>query len=299
MVRAPSNSSPLGRLLSAAGYRIDPRGEAMVAVRARDHRAVVIAPADRSPAELEPLFPPGSVRRSIVYDDDPGPEVRRAAADLGIEIIDPSSLGPALGEILLPPPPENAPDPDSEALEGPFPLSPGNARTIRPRIGRGEAQALAGVEGPRYTLRLVPYFVAPYRVRSPSPHGESGPVLRRLIAVNATTRRPEVWEEADREIVSEISEPHQQLEPQVSEGAARPIAVDAIRRHHAVRVDHTEQHGGALVIETRRVSPSPDDVRLGPFTLLYVPHWYAEGMEGRVILDAVTGHRIAGPNDAD
>ncbi|MFY9717867.1 MAG: hypothetical protein WAK40_08080 [Thermoplasmata archaeon] len=299
MGRTAPNSSPLVRLLLAAGYRIDPRGEAMVAVRARDHRAVVVARSDRSPVELEPLFPPGSVRRCIVYDDDPGPEVRRSAAELGIEIIDPSTLGPALGEILLPPSSENSPTADSEELEGPFPLSPGNARTIRPRIGRGEAQALARVEGPRYTLRLVPYLVAPYRVRSPSPHGEAGPVLRQLIAVNATTRRAEVWMEADREIVAEISEPHQQLEPQLSEGLARPIAVDAIRRHHAIRVDHTEQHGGALVIETRRVSPSPDDVRLGPFTLLYVPHWYAEGMEGRVILDAVTGHRIAGPNDVD
>ncbi|HTP53480.1 MAG TPA: hypothetical protein VML94_00730 [Thermoplasmata archaeon] len=296
MVRPAPNSTPLERLLVAAGYRIDSRGGALVAVRSRDHRAVVVARADRSPADLEALFPSGSVRRTVVYDDEPGPEGRSAAAELGIEVIDPSTLGPALGEILLPPPSDPGAEAAAEDLEGPFPVSPGNARTIRPRIGRGEAQALAGVEGPRYTLRLVPYYVAPYRVRSPSPHGEAGPVLRRLIAVNATTRRAEVWEEADREVVAEISEPHQQLEPQVTEGLARPIAIDAIRRYHAVRVDHTEQHGGALVIETRRVSPAPDDVRLGPFTLVYVPHWYAEGMEGRVVLDAVTGLRIAGPD---
>ncbi|MGB6500206.1 MAG: hypothetical protein WBG19_02225 [Thermoplasmata archaeon] len=294
MVKVSPTTSALGRLLSAAGYRIETRGEATVAVRGRDHRAVIIARSGRAPSDLESLFPSDVVHRTVVYDDDPGPAAREAAAERGIEVIDPSTLGPALGEILLPPPRESDADTASADLEGPFPIAPGDARTIRPRIGRTEAQSLSGVDGPRYTLRLVPYFVAPYRVRSPSAHGEAGPVLRRLIAVNATTRRAEVWEEADREIVEEISEPHQRLAPQLTEGLARPIAVDAIRRHHAIRVDHTEQHGGALVIETRRVSPSPDDVRLGPFALLYVPHWYAEGMEGRVVLDAVTGHRIEG-----
>ncbi|MGP8078496.1 MAG: hypothetical protein ACLQD8_02905 [Thermoplasmata archaeon] len=296
MARISPSSSALGRLLSAAGYRIETRDEATVAVRLRDHRAVVIATSARSPAELETLFPSDSVHRTVVYDDDPGPTARAAAADRGIEVIDPSTLGPALGEILLPPSPGSGPNADPFELEGPFPLAAGQSRTIRPRIGRAEAEAIAGVDGTRYTLRLVPYYVAPYRVRSPSPHGEAGPVLRRLVAVNATTRRAEVWEEGDREIVPEITEPHQRLQPQLSESVARPIAIDAIRRHHAVRVDHTEQHGGALVIETRRVSPTPDDVRVGPFALLYVPHWYAEGMEGRVVLDAVTGHRIVGPD---
>jgi len=293
MARPEAHTSVLGRLLSAAGYRLESRPDATVAIRASDHRAVIVARASRSPAELEPWFPADSVYRVIVYDDDPGAAVRAAAAERGIEILDPSSLGPALGELLLPPPVAANASSDPLDLEGPFPIGPGPARTVRPRIGRVEAESIAGVDGTRYTLRLVPYFVAAYRVRSPSPHGETGPVLRRLIAVNATTRRAEVWDEGEREIVPEIREPHQRLEPQLSESLARPIAVDAIRRHHAVRVDHTEQHGGALVIETRRVSPSPDHVRLGPFALIYVPHWYAEGMEGRVVLDAVTGHRIA------
>ena len=58
-------------------------------------------------------------------------------------------------------------------------------------------------------------------------------------------------------------------------------------------VEHTEQHGGALVIETRRMLPSTDYLRLGPMALLYVPFWYAEGSEGRVVLDAVTGRRAS------
>lgn len=294
MARPAPHASVLGRLLAAAGYRLDARRDATVAVRAHDHRAVVIAASGRPLAELEPFFPPESVHRTVVYDDEPGPAVRAEAAERGIEVIDPSTLGPALGELLLPAPTAADGEADEADLDAPLPLGPGEARTIRPRIGRTEAETLAGIDGSRYTLRLVPYYVASYRVRSPSPHGEAGPVLRRLVAVNAMNRHAEVWEEGDRETVAEVDGPSQRLSPQLAEPLARPIAVDAIRRHHAVRVDHTEQHGGALVIETRRVAPSADDVRIGPFALLFVPHWYAEGAGGRVILDAVTGHRIDG-----
>jgi len=287
-------SSVLVRLLQAAGYRTEARAGVTVAVRQRDRRAVVIARAGRPAADLDPLFPPDSVHRTVVFDDDPGPLLRSTAAERGIEVVDPSTLGAALGELLLP----SAPGLDADGAEGaeepgyPFPIAPGGEPVVRPRIGRVEAEALAGVEGSRYTLRLVPHFVAAYRVRSPSPHGEAGPVLHRLVAVNATTRRAEVWDDGERELVPSIAEPHQRLVPQLTPVQARPIALEVIRRHHAVRVDHTEQLGGALVIETRRISPSLDDVRLGPLALVYVPHWYAEGSEGRVVLDAVTGRRI-------
>src|SRR5271170_8184113 len=98
----PSRTSVLVRLLEAAGYRLDVRSGVTVAVRSRDHRAVVVAPTARTPAEVERVFPLDAVRRTVVYDDDPGPNARAGAADHGIEVLDPSTLGPALGEILLP-----------------------------------------------------------------------------------------------------------------------------------------------------------------------------------------------------
>jgi hypothetical protein len=81
------------------------------------------------------------------------------------------------------------------------------------------------------------------------------------------------------------------LVPQLGESQAISLATDAVRHHHTVDVEHTEQHGGALVIETRRILPSANDLKLGAMALLYVPYWYAEGAEGRVVLDAVTGRR--------
>ena len=294
-----STTSVLGKLLEAAGYRVELRQDLLIAVRHRDRRAVVVLGAARSPADVEPLFPVESVRRTIVYDDEPGETARALAADRGIEILDPSTLGPGLGEILLQPPvgAELSPvDTDRGGpLEAPFAIAPHGERTVRPRIDRSEAESLAGVDGPRYTLRLVPFFVAAYRVRPASPDGGHGTVVRHLVAVNAVTRRAEIWEEGDRELVSDLDEPHQRLSPQLEEGQVTPLALDAIRRHHTVHVDHTEQHEGALVIETRRVPPAADDIRLGPFVLLYVPHWYVEGSQGRVVLDAVTGRRTLAP----
>ncbi len=295
MTRGGTSGSVLGKLLEAAGYHLDVRPDTLIAVRSRDRRAVVVLTSARSPADVESLFPADCVRRTIVFDDEPGEAARALAADRGIELLDPSTLGPGLGELLLLPPAEaelSPVDADSGApLEPPFAIAPDRERTVRPRIGRSEAETLAGVDGPRYTLRLVPFFVAAYRVRPASPDGGHGAVVRNLVAVNAVTRHAEIWGDEERELIGDLTEPHQRLTPQLEESQVAPIALDAIRRHHTVRIDHTEQHQGALVIETRRVPPTADDIRLGPFVLLYVPHWYAEGSQGRVVLDAVTGRR--------
>jgi hypothetical protein len=295
---APASPAPpiLLRLLSAAGYRVQARGDASLAVRVRDRRAVVLVAATRSPAELESLFPTDSVHRTILYDDEPGPVARTMAADRGIEILDPSTLGPALGELLLPSQPAEAQDPiHGPTLETPFSVLPEGNRIVRPRIGRREAELLVGAEGPRFTLRLVPYYVAPYRVRPASAYGEGGKILDRTVAVHAVSRLAEVWEDGDRELVRDLDLPYQFIAPELTAAEAAGIALDAIRRHHTIHVDHTEQHEGALVIETRRVPPGTDDVRIGPLQLIYLPHWYAEGPQGRVVLDAVTGRRNGAP----
>ncbi len=296
MSRVAPPSSVLGRLLEAAGYRVDVREEAILAHRPRDHRAVVIVGSARSPAEIESWYPTDAVHRTIVYDDDPGPVARALAADRGIEVLDPTTLGPALAELLLPsaldrpgPSELGAAEP---LLEPPYATEFGDARTVRPRIGRAEAEAIAGIDAPRYLLRLVPFYVAAYHVRPPSAHGAPGRVIRQIVAVNGLSRRAEVWTDLDRELVEDLDEPHQRFVPQVTEGEAVSLAREAIRREHTIHVDHTEQHGGALVIESRRIAPPIEDVRIGPFVLLFVPYWYAEGDDGRVVLDAVTGRRV-------
>lgn len=289
----PPTLPTLKRLLEAAGYRVEVRPEAVVAVRSEDHRVVVLDRARRSPSELEPLCPADAVRRTVVYELDPGEAARESAAERGMEVLGPSTLGPALGEILLPSPRAGsepaAAELESDPLEAPFPVLPSEARIVRPRIDRQEAEERAALREARYTLRLVPYFVGAYRVRTVAPDGGAGPVSHRLVAVNATTRVAEIWEEGDRELDEEIAGPAQRLLPQLSLPLAQSLAVDAVRRHHAGRVDHTEQHAGALVIESRRVMPALADVRLGPMTVLYVPFWFAEGAGGRVVLDAVSG----------
>ena len=298
MADDPSAASVLRRLLESAGYRLTDRPEGLLAVRPRDHRSVLMISSLRSPAELEGLFPADAVHRTLVYAEEPGAVARSLAAERGIELLDPTSLGPALGELLLPSPMTPVNDPNEtragrpSALEAPPALIPEGLRTVRPRLSREEAEAIAGVEGFRVTLRLIPFYVAPYRVRTPAAHGGIGSASEHLAAVNALSRRVEMWEPGDRELVHEIDEPYETFDPEIDPTTARALAEHAIRRRHVISVDHTEQHDGALVIETRRVAPGPDDIGIGAATLLRVPYWYVERSDGRIIVDAVSGARL-------
>jgi hypothetical protein len=289
-----STVSVLRRLLEAAGYRLDDQPDVLSAVRARDHRAVLIVSTHRSPVELDSLFPGDAAHRTIVYPEEPGSVARGLASERGIELLDPSTLGSALGELLLPGPEmrvaDEAESPSLPLVPPPL-LFPEGERTVRPRLSRNDAEALAGVEGFRSTLRLIPFYVAAYRVRVPTAHGGHRPASDHLVAVNGLSGRTEFWEPGERELIADLDEPHQRLEPQLTEDHVRAIAVDSVRRRHVVSVDHTEQHGGALVIERRRVPPGPDDLALAPSVLVHVPFWYIEGADGRVVLDAVTGAR--------
>jgi len=287
--------SALRRLFEAAGYRLDERPNGIRAVRLRDHRAVFLVAGLRSPIEVESEFPGDVVHRTLVYTEEPGEVARKIAAERGIEILDPSALGPALGELLLPPSSGPAASNEEESpfvpLEPPATVFPEGERIIRPRLGQAEAEALAGVDGYRYSLRLVPFYVTSYRVRVPSAHGGPGPTTDHLIAVNALTGHAEVWEAGEREVTASLDVSTQRMDPELSEERSRAIADEAVRKRHTVSVDHTEQHGGALVIERRRVPPGSNDLKLGPTVLLHVPYWYVEGPDGRVVLDAVTGAR--------
>jgi hypothetical protein len=293
MGEASAASGTLRRLFDAAGYRVDDRPAGLRAFRPRDRRAVLVVRGTPAPTDVEGEFPPDAIHRTVIYADDPGEPAKALGAEHGIEVLGPTTLGSALGELLLPPPDAPVPDDDGDAepLEAPAQAIPEGERTVRPRLGRRDAEALAGLDGVRFTLRLIPFYVAPYRVRVPTAHGRPGPPSDHLVAVNALNGQVEIWEAGERELVGEIDEPHQRLDPALTDSEARSVAEATIRRRHTVSVDHTEQHGGAIVIERRKVPPAPDDVRLGQSVLVHVPYWYAEGPDGRLVLDAVTGTR--------
>jgi hypothetical protein len=301
MVPPASDTPILRRLLEAAGYRLEERRSGLLAVRAGDRRVVLLVDGLRSPAEVEEELPPNMVHKSLVYGEDPGTIARELASSRGLEILDASSLGPALGELLLPGPGpvRNADvEPPTQPLEPPTQILPGGDLSVRPRLGRADAEAIAGVDGLRYTLRLVPFYVAPYRVRIATAQGSPGPPTEHFVAVNALSGRVEVWEADEREISADPLDPADKLAPVLTEVMATSAAEEALRRRHTVSVDHTEQHGGTIIIERRRVAPGPADLRIGTPTLVHVPYWYGEGREGRVVLDAVTGtRRLPGEGD--
>jgi hypothetical protein len=297
MGEADEREPQLRRLLVAARYRVDDSSVGLLAYRPLDRRSVTILAGPISPLEAERELPADAVHRTLIYAEDPGPAARGAAAERGLEILTPETLGTALGELLLLPELALAPrdrepvDEPPGPLETPIAAIPPGERIVRPRLGRGEAELIAGVDGFRYTLRLVPYYVAPYRVREPAAHGRTGAVREYWVAVHGLSGRAEVWEPGDRELTGELPEPHERLEPTVPDERAREIAEGRLRERHTVSIDHTEQHGGALVIERRRVPPGAQDLKVGAFAVVHVPYWYVEGADGRVIIDAVSGAR--------
>jgi hypothetical protein len=288
----PESVGSLRRLLVAAGYRLEDRTVGLLAVRRSDGRSVLLIEGDRSPAEVEREFPPDQVHRTLVYAEEPGTAAREMAAQRGMEVLGPSSLGPALGELLLGGPTGAHPETGTPELETPAQLVPEGDRLVRPRLSQSDAEARSGVEASRYVLRLVPFYVAPYRVRVVTTGGTRAPPSDHLVAVNAISRQVEVWEANEREIVTNESEDVPRLAPRIPPEEARALAEAAIRRRHTVSVDHTEQLGGVVVIESRRVAPGPEDLRIGASVLVHVPYWYIESSRGRVVLDAVTGARV-------
>jgi hypothetical protein len=278
----------------AAGYHLEDRPLGLRAIRRADRRAVFVVASASSIEEIASEFPDECVRRTIVCAEEPGEPARAFAAEHGLEVLVPETLGSALGEmLLLGPPVETAETAPPGPVTEPPPAFPNQERTIRPRLTREDAERVAGVDGFRYTLRLVPYYVLTYRVRTAAPHGGAGPVTDHIAAVSAISGKVEYWENREPEFVAEIEEPHQRLEPSITEETALRTAEESTRRRHTVSVDHSEQHGGALIIERRRVPPGPEDLHFGPPVLVHCPYWYVESADGRVILDAVSGIKTA------
>jgi hypothetical protein len=299
---APGGPVPiLRRLLLAAGYRLEDRPGGLRAIRRADHRGLLVVaahePVDRLVAEL----PAELVHRILLFTEDPGGEARQRAAELGTEVLTSDTLGPALGELLLPAPSDGASgeaEAHAEPVGTPASSYPEHERTVCPRLDKNDAVRLAGVDGFRYTLRLVPFYIFPYRVRAPTTHGGPGPVSDHLASVNAVSGRVEFWENWKPEFVADLTEPYERFDPALPAGEARRRAEGDIRTRHTVSVDHSEHHGGTLIIERRRVPPGPSDLVLGAPALVHTPYWYVESAEGRVILDAVTGARVA-PREID
>lgn len=163
-------------------------------------------------------------------------------------------------------------------------------RIIRPRLLEPDIHQMAHGRwsGGRPRLLLVPFFLFAYSL----PEDEDrtrGNAPARLVAVPAVGGPAQFWPTGEREVVSALATPHDRIAPRLREGAAQALALEAIRERHAQSEDHTEQRRGVLVIENRRLPRAEREVRMGPATVVWVPHWLVEAWNGRETLDAVTG----------
>jgi hypothetical protein len=191
---------------------------------------------------------------------------------------------------------------DSAPLEAPSGKTPprgaGQEDLIRPRLSAADAALLARrwVIPFRSSLRWIPYYAFPYCPRTAGPRS---PSRVELVAVHGITGRAERWTPAEREIWNDPNLGGAREEPVVGRDQAWELARSALREWFSREVDHTVQHGETLIIERRKIPPSEEELELGTAILLYSPVWVFEGLQGRVMLDAVTGEMVPTPSESD
>lgn len=308
------------RLLASAGFSVERHQGLWRAVRESDGRAVLLLAGAELPAGFSQIFPGQCRSRWVLFGSTPSAEERDRLHMDGVSFIEPDTLSERIGEVLLPSSGAEREEPVPRALPparlpsirehdgrerlmtdpGPFPEEPSSLpaelwpgeRIVRPRLSEDDALRLAWsrLVPFRVTLVLIPYYLFEYTLRQEERRSNEAP---RLLAVQGIDGTTESWAMGDRELVGMLPTPHRRREPVLSSDEARDFALRAALEANISHVDHTEQRGGALIIERRRVAPQEDDVRLGPAVMLHVPFWVVDGADGRLVFDAVTGAALA------
>lgn len=166
-------------------------------------------------------------------------------------------------------------------------------RIIRPVIGIDDIKEISRqtVGGFRHRLELVPHYVFEYRCRL-DVNGEEMVSKNGTLAVNALTRKVEVWKE-DFDTVYAIELNHRRLEPMIDIDEARGAVQEEIINIHTYEKELIKDDGKVTVMEKKVLSPRPEDVVLAGKGLFYLPVWCIEGVHGVMIINAGTGKIIS------
>jgi hypothetical protein len=166
-------------------------------------------------------------------------------------------------------------------------------RIIRPVIGIDDIKEISRqtVGGFRHRLELVPHFVFEYRCKL-EVNGEEMVSKSGMLAVNALTRKVEVWKE-EFDTVYAIELNHRRLEPMIDIDEAREAVQEEVISLHTYEKELIKDDGKVTVMEKKVLSPNPEDVVLAGNGLFYLPVWCIEGVHGVMIINAGTGKIIS------
>jgi hypothetical protein len=161
---------------------------------------------------------------------------------------------------------------------------------MKPRMTINEVSEISKkiVQGFRFDLELIPYYVFEYSCElcvegQTAPQSSSG-----IIAVNGLTNSAESWD-FPFETVMELETTHTKLEPKVDENKAFETARETSIALNTREIQTVDDRGAVTIYEKKKVSPKEGAIEIVRRGLIYLPVWCVEGSNGVMIINATTG----------
>lgn len=166
-------------------------------------------------------------------------------------------------------------------------------RIVRPRLEADDVKVIGAqtVGGFRFRLELVPHFLYRYNAVLYIDDHRLGEEQGRL-AINALTKDSVEWAEG-LELVHELDQSHQRLEPLIDQEEAKALAMETVLQRHTSERDFVRDSGSVTVTERKRASPRREEVELEEQGMFFLPVWCVEGVKGVMVLNASNGKVIS------
>jgi len=167
-------------------------------------------------------------------------------------------------------------------------------QVIKPQFTKERALAvsewMSGVY--KVEMHLIPHYAFFYTC-SVVADEENVPVrdISGIITVDAVYGGARRWP-SGLETVSDADINGTKLEPQIGEERALKEAYQTIIEAHTEEVEEVHDKGNVTIYEKRHLRPEESSIQITQKQMVYLPAWYIEGSEGRLLLDAVTGQTL-------
>ncbi|UCF07704.1 MAG: hypothetical protein JSW28_08690 [Thermoplasmata archaeon] len=169
-------------------------------------------------------------------------------------------------------------------------LDKGGELIMKPTMTMSEVSEVSKkiVQGFRFDLELIPYFVFDYSCELVVEGQTSPQTSHGTIAVNGLTNSAESWD-FDFETVGELETTHTKLEPRVDEDKAFETAKETSIALNTREIQTVDDRGAVTIYEKKKVRPKEGAIDIQRRGLIYLPVWCVEGSNGVMIINATTG----------
>lgn len=161
---------------------------------------------------------------------------------------------------------------------------------MKPRMTINEVSEISKkiVQGFRFDLELIPYYVFEYSCELLVEGQNTPQISSGIIAVNGLTNSAESWN-FPFETVVELETTHTKLEPKVDESKAFITAKETSIALNTREIQTVDDRGAVTIYEKKKVSPKEGAIEINRRGLIYLPVWCVEGSNGVMIINATTG----------